>query len=166
MTDKDAKKILEKVKATSPTISNKKAFHEYHILKKFEAGIVLQGSEVKSCRDGKVQLVDSFASFDRGELFLQKAHIAEFKQSGPYFNHLATRKRKLLMKKGELRKLEQDLKTSGQTLVPLRIFFTRGFVKVELGLAKGKKNFDKRESIKQKDEKRHLDRSTKIGRDK
>ena len=151
----------KKDEKSSPTISNKKAFHEYHILKKIEAGIQLKGSEVKSCRDGKVQLVDSFASFDKGELYLQKAHIAEFKQAGPYYNHLATRKRKLLLHKSELRKLDHELKSTGQTLIPLRIFFSRGFVKVELGLAKGKKNYDKRQSIKQKDEKRKIDRAMK-----
>ncbi len=151
----------KKDEKSSPTISNKKAFHEYHILKKIEAGIQLKGSEVKSCRDGKVQLVDSFASFDKGELYLQKAHIAEFKQAGPYYNHLATRKRKLLLHKSELRKLDHELKSTGQTLIPLRIFFSRGFVKVELGIAKGKKNYDKRQSIKQKDEKRKIDRAMK-----
>ncbi|MEZ4814979.1 MAG: SsrA-binding protein SmpB [Bdellovibrionota bacterium] len=154
-------KDKDKEKKNSPTILNKKAGHDYHILKKFEAGIELKGSEVKSCREGKVQLVDSYASFERGELFLHKAHISEFKQSGPYFNHLATRKRKLLLHRQELNKLENELKTSGQTLVPTKVYFVKGHVKVEIGLAKGKKAFDKRETIKKKDEKRRIDQAIK-----
>ena len=154
-------KDKEKEKQNSPTILNKKAGHDYHILKKFEAGIELQGSEVKSCRDGKVQLVDSYAAFERGQLYLHKAHIAEFKQSGPHFNHVPTRKRKLLLHRSELTKLESEIKTSGHTLVPTKLYFVKGFVKVELGLAKGKKAFDKRETIKKADEKRTIDRALK-----
>ncbi len=159
-----AAKDKEKEKKNSPTILNKKAGHDYHIIKKFEAGIQLLGSEVKSCRDGKVQLVDSYASFEKGELYLHKAHIAEFKQSGPYFNHLATRKRKLFMHRGELNKLDAELKTSGQTLIPTKLYFVKGYVKVELGLAKGKKAFDKRETIKKNDEKRRIDQAIKSRR--
>lgn len=154
----------DKEKKNSPSILNKKALHDYHVIKKIEAGIVLTGSEVKSCRDGKVQLVDSYASFDKGELYLMKAHIAEFKQAGPYFNHLATRKRKLLLHRGELRKLDAEIKTSGQTLIPLKIYFVRGNVKVELALAKGKKAYDKRETIKKKDEDRRVAQAIKHNR--
>lgn len=155
---------MTKEKKDAPQISNKKAFHEFHILKKIEAGIELKGSEVKSCRDGKVQLVDSYALFEKGELFLLKAHIAEFKQSGPYFNHLATRKRKLLLHRGELNKLEHELSSSGQTLIPLRVYFVRGNVKVELGLAKGKNKSDKRATLKNKEEARYVAQATKISR--
>ena len=154
-------KSKQKEEKKAPTILNKKAGHDYHILKKIEAGIELQGSEVKSCRDGKVQLVDSYASFERGELYLHKAHIAEFKQSGPHFNHVPTRKRKLLLHRSELAKLEAEIKTSGQTLVPTKLYFVKGYVKVELGLAKGKKAFDKRETIKKNDEKRRIDQAMK-----
>lgn len=159
-----SKKAKDKETKNAPTVLNRKANHDYQILKKFEAGVVLQGSEVKSCRDGKVQLVDSYAAFERGELFLHKAHIAEFKQSGPHFNHVTTRKRKLLMHASELKKLEMEIKTSGLTLIPLKFYFVKGNVKVEIGLAKGKKAFDKRETIKKGDEKRQMDRALKSRR--
>ncbi len=153
----------EKDKKDSPTVSNRRALHDYAVLKKFEAGIVLQGSEVKSCRLGKVQLVDAYATLERGELYLYKAHIAEFKQSGPYFNHPTVRKRKLLLHKAELKKIETELKTSGTTLIPLKVFFKRGFVKVELAVARGKTKGDKRETLKRKDQERAMDQARKRG---
>ena len=144
-------------KKNAPTIQNRRALHDFQVIKKIEAGIELKGSEVKSCREGKVQLVDSFAIMEKGELFLHKAHISEYKQSGPHFNHLPTRKRKLLLHRAELRKLEQELKVASTTLVPLKIYFSKGNVKVEIALAKGKKIHDKRETIKNRD----LDRDMK-----
>jgi SsrA-binding protein len=148
-------------KKNAPTIQNRRALHDFQILKKIEAGIELKGSEVKSCRQGKVQLVDSFAIFEKGELFLHKAHISEYKQSGPHFNHVPTRKRKLLLHRSELRKLEQELKVASTTLVPLKIYFSKGNVKVEIALAKGKNKGDKREALKKKEETRSLAQAKK-----
>jgi SsrA-binding protein len=138
---------------------NKKAFHDFHIEKTVEAGLVLKGSEVKSCREGRVQLVDSFAAFSKGELFLQKANIAEFKQGGPFYNHPPVRPRKLLLKRKELAQLETAIDQDGYTLVPLKIYFKRGYAKIELGLARGKTKGDKRESMKSKEIKRNLDQA-------
>lgn len=143
--------------------ANKKARHDYQILKVFEAGIVLKGSEVKSCRDARVQLLDAFATFEKGELFLHKANIAEFKQSGPFFNHDTVRKRKLLMHRKEMLNLRAEMEQSGSTLVPLRMYFKNGKVKVELGLAKGKNKGDKRQAIKAKDAERMLRQAKKRG---
>jgi SsrA-binding protein len=140
---------------------NKKAFHDFHIEKNIEAGLVLTGSEVKSCRQGKVQLVDSFASFSqKGELFLHKAHIAEYKQGGPFFNHPPTRQRKLLLKKKELRQLQIAVSQKGYTLIPLKMYFSKkGLAKLELGLAKGKNKGDKRQDQKKKDVDRAMDQA-------
>lgn len=143
--------------------ANKKARHDYQILKVFEAGIALKGSEVKSCRDAKVQLLDSYAAFERGELWLLKTHIGEYAQSGPFFNHEATRKRKLLMHRKELENIKAEMEQSGATLVPLRMYFKAGKAKVELGMAKGKTKGDKRQSIKQKDEERSMRQAKKRG---
>ena len=143
---------------------NKKASHNYVLDKKFEAGIVLKGSEVKSCRDAKVQLLDSYAYFEKGELFLMKAHISEYKQGGPFFNHEITRKRKLLLKKVELRRLKVAIEAEGYALVPTKMYFLKGQVKVEIALAKGKNKGDKRQSLKAKDEKRHIDKELKRNR--
>ena len=143
-------------------IKNRSAYHDYFIEDKFDAGMVLAGTEVKSIRDGKVNFVDSFCVFFQGELWVRNMHIAEYR-FGTTNNHLAVHDRKLLLHKRELRKLENKLKDKGYTLVPLRIFFNeKGYAKLEIGLGKGKKNYDKRESIKQRDTqkeiKRHLNR--------
>jgi SsrA-binding protein len=143
-------------------IKNRSAYHDYFIEDKYDAGMVLAGTEVKSIRDGKVNFVDSFCVFFQGELWVRNMHIAEYR-FGTTNNHLAVHDRKLLLNKKELRKLEDKLKDKGYTLVPLRIFFNeKGYAKLEIGLGKGKKNFDKRESIKQRDTqkeiKRHLNR--------
>ncbi len=144
---------------------NRRARHDFHIEKKIEAGIVLQGSEVKSCREGKVQLVDSYATFEKGELYLVKAHIAEFKQGGPFFNHEPTRKRKLLMHHREIVQLKSAVEQEGYTLVPLRIYFSqKGLAKVELGLARGKNKGDKRAALKERDQKRDLDKAMRRDR--
>lgn len=143
-------------------IKNRAAYHEYFIEDKYDAGIVLTGTEVKSIREGKVNFVDSFCVFFQGELWVRNMHIAEYR-FGTTSNHLAVHDRKLLLHKKELRKLENKLKEKGYTLVPLRIFFNeKGYAKMEIGLGKGKKNYDKRESIKQRDTekemRRHLNR--------
>lgn len=137
---------------------NRRALFDYHIEEKIEAGIVLSGSEVKSCRDSRIQLVDSYASIERGELWLYKVHIAEWKQGGPYFNHLPATKRKLLLHRREIAKLRVALETAGRTLVPLRFYVSKGKIKVELGLARGKNTGDKRASQREKDLKRETDR--------
>jgi SsrA-binding protein len=143
-------------------IKNRSAYHDYFIEDKFDAGMVLAGTEVKSIRDGKVNFADSYCLFFQGELWVRNMHIAEYRL-GTTNNHLAVHDRKLLLHKRELRKLENKLKEKGYTLVPLRIFFNeKGYAKLEIGLGKGKKNYDKRESIKQRDTekeiKRHLNR--------
>ena len=139
--------------------NNKRAYHEYHIDKKVEAGLVLKGSEVKSCMDGKVQLVDSFATIEKGECFLFKVHIAEFPQGGPFFNHEPTRKRKLLLHRREIAALKDFVEQKGYTVVPLRMYFKKGLAKVELGIARGKSKGDKRAATKEREAVRQVDRA-------
>lgn len=139
---------------------NRKARHEYTILQTFEAGIVLTGTEVKSLRQGKVNLVDSYANLKNGEMWLFGVHISEYNQ-GNINNHVPTRTRKLLLNKSEIRKLIGKVKEKGLTLIPLRLYFKNGKVKVELALAKGKKVYDKREAIAKKDLKREQERRIK-----
>ena len=139
-------------------IENRSAYHHYFIDQKYTAGIVLRGTEVKSIRDGKVSFNDAFCLFDQVELWVKSLHIAEYK-FGNYANHAPTADRKLLLTKRELRRIEQKLNEKGFTLIPLKIFFTaEGFAKMEIGLAKGKKLHDKRETIKQKDVEREIKR--------
>lgn len=127
---------------------NKKAFFEYHILEKVEAGIALIGSEVKSIRDGNLNLSDSYARIDEGEVFLVNCHISEYRNA-PTFGHEPRRKRKLLLHRREIRKLRKRVEEKGLTLVPLRVFFNqRGYAKVELGICRGKQVHDKRQAIK------------------
>lgn len=123
--------------------------------------MVLKGSEVKSCRAGKVQLVDSFAVIEKGECFLLKAHIAEFAQSGPYFNHETTRKRKLLLHRREILAIREAIEQKGCTVVPLKMYFKNGCAKVELGVARGKSKGDKRASTKEKDVQRQIGRAVR-----
>jgi SsrA-binding protein len=140
--------------------SNRSAFHEYTILDKYQVGIVLTGTEIKSIRAGKANLKDSFAKIEKGEVWLYKAHISPY-EMGNIYNHEPERKRKLLMTKAEIRKLTDKMKGTGETLVPLKIYIVGGWAKVELGLAKGKKLHDKREDIAKKDMKRDMDRAMK-----
>ncbi|MCX5812570.1 MAG: SsrA-binding protein SmpB [Proteobacteria bacterium] len=138
--------------------TNRKAYHEFHIEDKFETGLVLTGTEVKSLREGKANLKDSFAKIRDGELFLVNAHISPY-SCGNIYNHEPKRERKLLMHKRELSKLFGKVKERGFTLVPLSMYFNdRNMVKMEIALAKGKTLYDKRESIKRKDEKRVAER--------
>lgn len=141
-------------------VVNRKARHEYEILQTYEAGIVLLGSEVKSIREGKVNLVDSYADIRNSEIFLIGMHISEYKQANIQ-NHEPLRTRKLLLNKNEIRKLIGRIKEKGLTLIPLRLYFKNGKVKVELGLARGKKIYDKREDIKRKDFEREQERKIK-----
>ena len=140
-------------------IKNKKASFEYFLLDTFVSGIVLLGSEIKSIREGKVTITDSFCSFTGDELFLVNAYINEYKFSNQ-FNHEPKRPRKLLLKKRELKKIKTKIEEKGLTIVPVNLFISKeGFCKVTISIAKGKKLFDKRQSIKSKDVKRDLDRN-------
>jgi SsrA-binding protein len=139
---------------------NRKAFHNYHVLESFEAGIVLVGSEVKSLRDAHVQLKDSYVAFKGDELWLQNCHISAYAASS-YNNHEPERTRKLLMHRREIDKIIGQLKERGLSLVPLKIYFKDGVVKLEVALVKGKKAHDKRQDIKKRDAKRELEQVRK-----
>lgn len=140
-------------------IKNKKASFEYQLLEKYVAGIILTGSEIKSIRDGKVSLQEAYCDFRGSELFVRHMNIAIYKQAS-YLNHEPTRERKLLLNKKELKKIKKKLDEKGLTIVPLRMFINdRGLAKMEIALGKGKKLYDKRQSIKEKDQKRDIDRN-------
>lgn len=142
-------------------IKNKKAFFEYHILDKYVAGIRLLGTEIKSIREGKANINDSFCTFFDDGLYIRNMHIAEYSH-GSFYNHEAKRDRQLLLTKKELKKLKVKGEERGFTIIPLRIFISkRGFAKLEIALAQGKKDFDKRENIKERETKRELDRVMK-----
>ncbi|MCY1635613.1 MULTISPECIES: SsrA-binding protein [Marinifilum] len=142
-------------------IRNKRASFEYEFIEKFVAGIQLFGTEIKSIRAGKASLVDSYCYFTRNELYVVGMHISEYK-FGSYYNHEEKRERKLLLNRKELNKLDRKTKESGLTIVPVRLFINeRGFAKMEIALCRGKKHYDKRESLKQKDHKREIDRMMK-----
>src|SRR5579871_255079 len=142
-------------------IKNRSAYHEYFIEDKYDAGMVLAGTEVKSIREGKVSFVDSFCFFIKGELWVKNMHIAEYR-FGTTNNHLAVHDRKLLLTKRELRKLENKMKEKGYSIIPLRIFFSeKGLAKMEIGLGKGKKHYDKRETLKKRDVEKEIKRYLK-----
>lgn len=142
-------------------IKNRSAYYEYSIEDKWDAGMVLTGTEVKSLRDGKASFTDAYCFFQQGELWLKNLHIAEYTY-GTYANHLPVRDRKLLLHKRELRKIENRLKDKGYTIVPLRIFFNEsGKAKMQIGLARGKKLHDKRASIREKEMQREVKRYLK-----
>ncbi|MGH7205663.1 MAG: SsrA-binding protein SmpB [Nitrospiraceae bacterium] len=154
-----AKDRTEKVVAT-----NRKAFHDYAIEEKLEAGIVLKGTEVKSLREGQVNLRDSYASVDRGEVVLHHCHISPYSH-GNIMNHDPLRPRRLLLHRKEINKLLGKTQQKGLTLVPLRIYFSpRGQAKVEIALARGKKQYDRREAIKDREAGREVQRAMKGGR--
>jgi SsrA-binding protein len=139
-------------------IKNKKAWHEYLLLEEFTAGLVLTGTEIKSIRDGKVNLTDSYCTFNGDELFVVNMHIAEYK-FGNQFNHEPKRPRKLLLQRRELRKILGKARDKGVTVVPTELFITdNGLAKLTLYIARGKKTYDKRESLKNKDQKREIER--------
>ena len=141
-------------------LKNRQAYHEFFIDAKYEAGMVLLGTEVKSLRAGRASFNDSYCQIHKGEIWLKSLHIAEYSH-GTTNNHDPLRERKLLLEKKEIRKIEAKLKEKGYTLVPLRIYFKERLAKIEIGLAKGKKLHDKRESIKQKDVEREMKRFLK-----
>lgn len=137
-------------------IRNRSASYEYYIEERYDAGMVLSGTEVKSIRDGKVSFNDSFCLIDKGEIWVKNLHIAEY-TFGTYANHPAVRDRKLLLKKKEIRKLINKLKDKGYTIIPLKIWFSeKGFAKIQIGLARGKKLHDKRASVKEREAKKEL----------
>jgi len=143
-------------------IQNKKARFEYEILDKYSAGIVLTGSEIKSIRQSKASIAESFCEFnEQGELFVVNMSIEEYSH-GSHYNHKPKAERKLLLNKRELKKLEKEVKNTGLTIVPLRMYINeKGFAKLDIALAKGKKLYDKRDTIKDRDNKRDLDRIKK-----
>jgi SsrA-binding protein len=142
-------------------IKNRSASYEYFIEEKFDAGMILTGTEVKAIRDGRVSFNDSYCLMDRGELYVKGLHISPY-EFGSYANHNPTRERKLLLKRKELGKISQKLKEKGFTIIPLSIYFNeRGYAKMKIGLGKGKKLHDKRESIKERETQREIKRFVK-----
>ena len=142
-------------------IKNKKASFEYHILEDFTAGIKLLGTEIKSIREGKANISDAFCTFINGELYVRNLHISEYSH-GSFYNHETKRDRKLLLTKKEVKKLVVKGEDKGLTIIPLKIFISdRGFAKMNIALAQGKKAFDKRESMKERDVKREMDAAMK-----
>jgi SsrA-binding protein len=141
--------------------SNRKAFHDYFIEDEVEAGIQLLGSEIKSIREGKVNLRDAYARIENGELWLVGGHISPYQQAGAYFNHDPDRPRKLLVHRRQIDMLQQKQEAAGYTLVPLRLKLVRGKAKVDIGIAKGKKLYDKRQSLAEREAKRQMERAMK-----
>ena len=145
-------------KQANINIKNRKVTFEYELIERFVAGMKLMGTEIKSIRNGKANLSDSYCQFYNGELFVKSLHISEY-EMGTHYNHEAKRDRKLLLNRKELQKLEKKVKESGFTIVPIRLFVNdRGLAKLEIALARGKKVYDKRETLKQKDAQRDMDR--------
>ena len=145
--------------------SNRRATHDYEILETFEAGLVLRGPEVKSLRDGRANLSDSYALLRRGEAFLVNAHVSPYEKAGRD-NSEPRRERKLLMHRAELSRLGPKLAERGFTLIPLSLYFKAGRAKVELGLARGKKQYDKRQTLKKREQDREIERATRASRDR
>lgn len=141
-------------------ILNRKARYDYEILEKYEAGIVLTGTEIKSIRKGNANLKDSYAVIKNGEVFLLNMHVSEYKE-GNIFNHEETRTRKLLLNKNEIKKINDKITIKGLTLVPVKLYFVNGKLKVELAVARGKHIYDKKETIKQRDIDREMKKSLK-----
>ena len=143
------------------SIKNRKASFEYELIERFTAGMQLAGTEIKSIRNSRVNLTDSYCQFASGELYVKNMHISEY-ELGTCNNHIAKRDRKLLLTRKELQKLEKKVKESGFTIIPVKLFVNeKGLAKLEIALARGKKVYDKRESIKEKDSKRDMDRMMK-----
>lgn len=144
----------------SVNIKNKKANFEYELLDTYTAGIQLTGTEIKSIRNNKASINEAYCFVQKGEVFIKNMHIAEYEDGG-YNNHEPRRTRKLLLNRSEIEKLERKLKDKGLTIVPLKLFLKGGFAKLNIALAKGKKLHDKRQSLKEKDDKRAMDRAMK-----
>ena len=151
----------KKTKVKSINIKNKRASFDYLLLDKYTAGIVLTGTEIKSIRNGKASLVDTFCYINNGEVWVKNMYVAEYSY-GSYNNHSARRDRKLLLSRKEIRKLQQDLKSPGFTLVPTLLFINeKGLAKLDIYLCRGKKEFDKRQTLKEKENRREMDRQFK-----
>ncbi|MBT2389712.1 SsrA-binding protein SmpB [Streptomyces sp. ISL-1] len=148
---------MAKEKGRKLIAQNKKARHDYHILDTYECGLVLTGTEVKSLRQGRASLVDGFVQIDDHEAWLHNVHVPEYTQ-GTWTNHSARRKRKLLMHRAEIDKLASKTQETGHTIVPLVLYFKDGRAKVEIALAKGKKEYDKRQTLREKQDRRETDR--------
>jgi len=145
-------------------IKNKRAYFDYEIIEKFVAGIVLSGSEIKSIRQGRVSLSDSYCFIHEGQMYVKGMQISEYKFAS-YNNHIPARDKKMLLEKKEIKRLDRKTRETGNTIVALRLFIAEsGYAKLEIGLAKGKKQYDKRETIKRKDAKRQMDRLEKYRR--
>jgi SsrA-binding protein len=149
---------MPKEKGVKPVAQNRKARHDYNILDTYEAGVVLGGTEVKSLREGRASLADAFATVDEGEVWLRNAHIPEYSH-GTWTNHTARRTRKLLLNRREISRIERELAATGTTLVPLSIYFSDGYAKVEIALATGKREYDKRQSLSERESKREAERA-------
>ncbi len=149
---------MAKEQGTKLVAQNKKARHDYHIETTYEAGLVLTGTEVKALRAGRASLVDGFAQVQDGEIWLHNVHIPEYSQ-GTWTNHAPRRTRKLLLRKDEIIKIANKTKEGGRTIVPLSLYFKNGYAKVEIALAVGKKNYDKRQTIAERDAKREVARA-------
>jgi SsrA-binding protein len=141
-------------------VKNRKAWHDYHILERFEAGISLQGSEVKAIREGKISLTDAYCDFIEGELFLVEMNISQYSHHG-YATHEQRRARKLLLHRRELDRLEKKREGNGLTIIPLSVYWVKNHLKIEIGLAQGKKQHDKRAAIAERETKRSLDQEMK-----
>ncbi|HVN13699.1 MAG TPA: SsrA-binding protein SmpB [Kineosporiaceae bacterium] len=145
--------------------TNRKARHDYHIDDVYEAGIVLMGTEVKSLRAGRASLADAFATVTDGEVWLERVHIPEYTQ-GTWTNHETRRKRKLLLHRDEIEKIAVETRERGLTIVPLSLYFKDGRVKVEIGVARGKKNYDKRQALRERQDRREAERAMSLRADR
>jgi SsrA-binding protein len=154
---------MAKEKGRKLIAQNKKARHDYHILDTYEAGLVLMGTEVKSLRQGRASLVDGFVQLDGHEAWLHNVHVPEYSQ-GTWTNHSARRKRKLLLHRTEIDKLESKAQETGHTIVPLALYFKDGRAKIEIALARGKKEYDKRQTLREKQDRREADRAMSAAR--
>ena len=156
-------KQQEELRKKSPVqIKNRKASFEYFFIEEFTAGIVLTGTEIKSIRAGKASLVDTYCYFINGELWVKNMYVAQY-LAGSYNNHLERRERKLLLNKKEIRNLQNETKAPGFTIVPVRLFINEnGLAKLDIALARGKKQYDKRQTLKEKEDRREIDRAKKV----
>ena len=153
--------MVKTTKTARVQIKNKRAEFDYEVLDRYTAGLVITGTEVKSIRAGKASLVDTFCYINNGEVWVKNMYVAEY-DFGSYNNHNTRRERKLLLQKKEIRQLQEETKAPGFTLVPLKLFFDEnGRVKMQLGLCRGKKEYDKRQSLREKDDRREMDRAMK-----
>lgn len=153
-------KKSDKKSNSPPKIENRKARHDYSINETFEAGVALKGTEVKSIRAGKASLNEAFAYLQNGEVWLKNMYVKPYK-FGTHNNHDERRDRKLLLKKSEIREIDKYINQKGYALIPLKLYFKRGYAKILVGLGRGKKSYDKRDDIKEKDARRELERKVK-----